>query len=63
MSDKQKPQPQEPKLVQPVKPTENPGTPLQKAPSQIKPVRPSKSPGTGIPFNEPKSNKILKGNN
>lgn len=63
MSDKPKPQPQEPKPIQPAKPSENPGTPIQKGPLPIKPVQPSQSPGTGIPFNEPKNNKIFKGNN
>lgn len=60
MSDKPKPQTQEPKPIQPAKPSENPGTPIQKGPSIIKPVQPSQSPGNRLPFNEPKSNKSIK---
>jgi len=63
MSDKPKTQPQEPKPFQPTKPSENPGTPIQKGPLPIKPVQPSQSPGTRIPFNEPRINRIIKENN
>lgn len=60
MSDKPKPQPQGPKPIQPAKPSENPGTPMQKDPSIIKPVQPSQSPGNRLPFNELKSDKNIK---
>ncbi|MFH1955885.1 MAG: hypothetical protein ABIJ36_03180 [Patescibacteria group bacterium] len=61
MSDKPKSQPQEPKPVQPVKPSENPGTPLQKNFPPIKPVPPSEPPGNRLPFNESKNGNIIKG--
>lgn len=62
MSDDQKPQPQKLKPVQPAKPSESPGTPIQKGPLPVKPVRPSKSPGTKMPFTEPKSDKNYRRN-
>ena len=61
MSDDQKPQSQKPKPIEPIKPSESPGTPMQKDSLPVKPVQPSQSPGTRIPFNEPKNNKRIKG--
>lgn len=63
MTNAQKPQPIDNKIVEPVEPSKNPGTPVQKGPVPIEPVNPSQSPGTGIPFNERKSGKTIKGNN
>lgn len=60
MADNQKPRPQEPKPVEPVKPSENPGTPIQKGPEPVRPVKPSLSPGTNLPFNEPRSSATIK---
>lgn len=62
MSDTNKPQPNNNKPVEPVKPSENPGTPIQKGPTPVEPVKPSYSPGTRLPFNEPENNTTIKAN-
>jgi len=61
MPNSPKLQPQEPKPIQPAKPSENPGTPIQKNPLPVRLVRPSLSPGTRIPFSEPGNKSNIKG--